>query len=441
MLLKLKRQLIFQYTILTTLILNIVIISAFYVNLNQLKSYQIEKYENIRDTIVYKLQTEKVIYNTWLAEQEAANKLIIHIEENGIPFLFKGSWLTSEDRKAYIAMAKEAAVVEGIDTSSMYINFNHSNSPIIRLDIADHTTAFASVSIIPNAKGYKSITLIQFHPEEARQIIRMIVLFLLVDLIGSFLLFLISCLLVKKVIKPVEEGQQKQKEFIAAASHDLRSPLAVISTNATAALLEGADPNRFIPRIVDECGRMSKLISDMLILSSSDAKSWEIQKELLDTETYLIDLYDSFSLVCQKSQHSLSLDFPDSPLPPIYADKDRLTQVIGILIDNALSYSPANSTISLHPSYKKNTFTLEVIDCGIGITDEQKKVIFDRFYRIDKARNDNKHFGLGLSIAKELIELQGGKISVSDTKGGGSTFTIELPQSGASRPTKLKLRG
>ncbi len=440
MLLKLKRQLILQYTILTTLILNIVIFSAFYVNMNQLKGYQLEKFENIRDTIVYKLQTENIINNTWLSEQEAANKLIIHIEENGTPFFFKGSWLTFYDRNALIAKAKEAATKEGIDTSSMYVNFNQSNSSIIRLDVAGNITTYACVSIIPNENGYKSITLIQFHPEEVHQMIRMIILFLLVDLIGSFLLFLISCLLVKKVIQPIEEGQQKQKEFIAAASHDLRSPLAVITTNATAALLEGADRNRFIPRIVDECGRMSKLISDMLILSSSEAKSWEMHKTLLETETYLIDLYDAYSLVCQKRQHSLSLDFPDYPLTPIYADKDRLTQVIGILIDNALSYSPVNSTITLRPFYKKNTFALEVIDRGIGIADEQKKVIFDRFYRIDKARNDNTHFGLGLSIAKELIELQGGKINVSDTKGGGSTFTLELPQSGSPKPFRLKLR-
>jgi signal transduction histidine kinase len=440
MLLKLRRQLILQYTILTALILNIVIFSACYVSINQLKQYHVDMFENIRDTIVYKLQTENIINNTWLSEQEAANKLIIHIEENGSPFFFKGSWLTLDERKVLIVKAREAAINEGIDTSSLYINFSQNHSSILQLDVPRNIPNYACVSIIPNKKGYKSLTLIQLYPEEHRQIFQMILLSLLVDMIGTFLLFLISCLLVKKVIKPIEEGQQKQKEFIAAASHDLRSPLAVISTNASASLLEGADPNRFIPKIIDECGRMSKLISDMLILSSSDAKSWEIHKTLIDTETYLIDLYDSYSLVCQKSQHSLLLDFPDYPLTPICADKDRLTQVIGILIDNAINYSPSNSMITMHPNYKKNTFFLEVIDHGIGITSEHKKVIFDRFYRIDKARNDNTHFGLGLSIAKELIELQGGKISVSDTIGGGSTFILELPQSGSAKPVKLKLR-
>jgi signal transduction histidine kinase len=109
------------------------------------------------------------------------------------------------------------------------------------------------------------------------------------------------------------------------------------------------------------------------------------------------------------------------------ADKDRLTQVLGILLDNAVSYSPAKSKIILRPYQKKNTFCLDVEDHGIGITDEQKEYIFNRFYRVDKARNDSSHFGLGLSVAKELMELMDGKISVKDTLGGGTTFVIELP--------------
>jgi signal transduction histidine kinase len=109
------------------------------------------------------------------------------------------------------------------------------------------------------------------------------------------------------------------------------------------------------------------------------------------------------------------------------ADKDRLTQILGILIDNALSYSPKESTITLRPYQKKNVFLLEVEDHGIGISREQKKYIFNRFYQADPARNDTSHFGLGLSVAKELTELMGGKINVKDTLGGGSTFVIELP--------------
>ena len=172
---------------------------------------------------------------------------------------------------------------------------------------------------------------------------------------------------------------------------------------------------------------MSRLIRDMLILASSDAKTWSIQKEIIDIDSYLIDLYDSFSSFCQEKDYNLTLNFEQDSLPHIFADKDRLTQVLYILIDNAITYSPPKSMITLRPYIKKSTFFLEVEDHGIGITKEQKELIFHRFYRVDKSRNDNSHFGLGLSVAKELMELQNGVINVKDTINGGSTFIIELP--------------
>lgn len=165
----------------------------------------------------------------------------------------------------------------------------------------------------------------------------------------------------------------------------------------------------------------------MLILASTDAKTWRIHKEAIDTDTYLIDLFDSFYPFCKGKEHNLTLDFPEDSLPQIYADKDRLTQVLGILIDNAISYSPAKSNITIRPYSKKSSFFIEVEDHGVGITKEEKEAIFTRFYRVDKSRNDNSHFGLGLSIAKELIELQHGKIRVTDAINGGSSFIIELP--------------
>jgi signal transduction histidine kinase len=254
-----------------------------------------------------------------------------------------------------------------------------------------------------------------------------IILYLGIDLLGCFALFLVSCFFVGKVLKPVEESQKRQNEFIAAASHDLRTPLAVIQTNASALLIEGVDNQRFVPKIKAECRRMSRLISDMLILASSDAKTWQIQKEDINTESYLIDLYDTFYELCRKKNHVLKLDLPEENLPVIHSDKGRLTQIIGILIDNAVCYSPEESSITLSPYIRRSSFCLEVEDHGCGISKEQKEKIFNRFYCVDKSRNDNTHFGLGLSVAKELIELHGAKIYVKDTEGGGATFLLEIP--------------
>lgn len=427
MLHKTKNRLITLYTIITSLILSIVIIGAYYINLTQLKTHRLELFKDLQDSIVYKLQNEQIINNLWLSNLEIKSRAIIHIEDNGIPFFFKGSWTPSTSREIMIKKAKKAALSEGIDTTSYTVSSYKNSSSALTIYGKNKEPAFSSVCNIPTENGYMSLTLVQFRPEERTQVFLQIFLYLAIDLIGTFSLFLVSCFLVGKALKPVEENQKRQNEFIAAASHDLRSPLAVIQTNASALLIEGADPKRFIPQIINECTRMSRLIGDMLILASSDAKTWHIQKEEIDTETYLIDLYDSFAAFCQKKEHALSLDLPEDSLPQIMADKGRLTQVLSILIDNAISYSPIKSTITLRPYTKKTTFYIEVEDHGKGISKEEKERIFTRFYRIDKARNDSSHFGLGLSVAKELMELQSGKIKVKNTPNGGATFVIELP--------------
>ncbi len=325
--------------------------------------------------------------------------------------------------------AKAAALAEGIDTSARSIYSDNYHSSLFRLK-GDHKEAvYACVNLFSVKGGVKSLTLIQFRPDEKKQRILLFSLYLAIFTAGSLALFFVSLLYVGKALKPVAESQKRQNEFIAAASHDLRSPLAVIQANASSLLIEENKNKLFVPKIMDECSRMSKLIGDMLILASSDARTWSIQKYPIDTETYFSDLYDTFLPYCKKKGHNLYLDFPKEALPQIMGDKDRLTQVIGILIDNALSYSPALTTITLRPYLKKSAFCIAVEDHGIGITKEQKEHIFDRFYRTDSSRNDKSHFGLGLSVAKELIELHQGQITVTDTPEGGATFIIELPLS------------
>lgn len=132
---------------------------------------------------------------------------------------------------------------------------------------------------------------------------------------------------------------------------------------------------------------------------------------------------EKYAIISPARYFSVS-SIPENELPPITGDKERLQQVLGILIDNAVSYTPRNTTITLRCYVLNKHVYMEVEDHGAGITDIHKKHIFDRFYRVDSARNDKKHFGLGLSIAKEIIQLLGGKISIQETAGGGATFQI-----------------
>lgn len=240
----------------------------------------------------------------------------------------------------------------------------------------------------------------------------------------------LSRILIRKAVKPTEKAMQSQKDFIAAVSHECKAPLAAILSSAE--MIESV-PN--IPdtvtdhvRVIDaEVSRMSRLIRDLLLLSSIDAGNWSFHMDEVNVDTLLINLYTKFERICRKKDIQLQLNIPDECCPPLYSDADRLDQIISIFLDNAVSYSPPESEISLNASVRKNELIFTIIDHGIGISEKEKPFIFDRFYQSDKSRTQREHFGLGLSIANDLVHKLEGKIKLFDTPGGGCTFKIFLP--------------
>lgn len=183
---------------------------------------------------------------------------------------------------------------------------------------------------------------------------------------------------------------------------------------------------QFLNTIKHEGLRMSSLINDMLTLSESDQHQFWVQKMPVELDTLLINSYEAFQPLAKKKDVMLSIELPEDPLPVCFCDPDRIKQVFSILIHNAISYTPEKGKISLSLAYKKSNFYISVADNGIGIPDEDKSKIFDRFYRAEKSRSTKGHFGLGLSIAYEIINTHGGIITVEDAKGGGTIFTIVL---------------
>ena len=240
----------------------------------------------------------------------------------------------------------------------------------------------------------------------------------------------LSKILIRKAVKPTEKAMQSQKDFIAAVSHECKAPLAAILSSAE--MIESV-PN--IPdtvtdhvRVIDaEVSRMSRLIRDLLLLSSIDVGNWSFHMDEVNVDTLLINLYTKFERICRKKDIQLQLNIPDECCPPLYSDADRLDQIISIFLDNAVSYSPPESEISLNASVRKNELIFTIIDHGIGISEKEKPFIFDRFYQSDKSRTQREHFGLGLSIANDLVHKLEGKIKLFDTPGGGCTFKIFLP--------------
>jgi signal transduction histidine kinase len=319
----------------------------------------------------------------------------------------------------------DLALKDGIDVSKNPIFFDEAISSIYTIKGEKNEIYYGLAVIIPTATGWRSLLLLQYFPDYYSVIMKQRILYSFLGLAGIISLFLVSLCLVSKMLRPIEESNRRQTNFIAAASHELRSPLSVIMAN-NAAICATSEAQTFHSGIDKECKRMARLIDDMLLLTCIDAKTWQINKESIEIDTLLVETYEAFLPLFRQNDLSLILNLQEDELPIIYGDKDRLKQILAILLDNALSYTPPGKKVTLQGFVLGSYLHIEVEDQGIGIPDIDKKLIFDRFYRVDKSRNDKKHFGLGLCIANELIQRQGGKISIRDTEGGGATFVIRI---------------
>ena len=426
MLIHIRKRLTLLCGIATSVILTIVVICIFSISFNKSEQQNNELFNKNIDTLIDKIKISNMISHTWLNNIESENHLIIYLESIGHPLSYGGYIQPPTSRNILIEDVKNHALSEGIDLTLNPISSNIKRSSIFNLNQKDGESYRGVEIIIPSNNGWKSLIIIQWLPNTTLTILKQGVLYLFIDLIGCGILFLLSHIFIGKALKPVEENQQHQVEFIAAASHELRSPLTVIKAGISSLRGDINHANNYLPHIESECDRMARLINDMLLLATSDAKTWTLNKELIDMDTLLIETYDLFCPFANANNQSMSLDLPDESLYNIHADKERLKQILTILIDNAMEYTPKNKTITIHAYNHKKSILIEIIDPGIGISDEQKKLIFNRFYRGDKSRTSKKHFGLGLNIAKELITLHKGKLYVKDTNGGGATFIVEL---------------
>ena len=230
----------------------------------------------------------------------------------------------------------------------------------------------------------------------------------------------LSYFLVKKALQPVEASIHSQRNFITATSHELKAPLAVIQANTEA--MESSPKQKII---LDECSRMNSLIQSMLSLASSDAGNWKMDIRETNVDTLLIETWEAFSETARKKNIRLNLDIEES-YPTIKCDKERISQVLGIFLDNAISYSPSGTAVQIGAKVQGKQLVFYVIDHGPGISDSEKEKVFERFYSGDPSRTEKGHYGLGLSIAQEIVKLHYGKIELKDTPGGGCTFEIHL---------------
>jgi signal transduction histidine kinase len=245
---------------------------------------------------------------------------------------------------------------------------------------------------------------------------------------------LLGYMLAGRAIIPIMQSFARQRQFVADASHELRTPLSILLTSVEA--VETDETNKlssFSGQVLDdmksEVRRMSKIVTDLLTLARADDGAANIIKVHFDVYTVIQQVIRSCQLAAEEK--GLQLTFSGSETT-IFADRERINQLLLILVDNAIKYTPPGGRVYAAVRMTggvKAGINLIVEDSGIGIPDEHKAQIFDRFYRVDKARSrEEGGSGLGLSIAKWIADAHGGTIKVENAAGGGSKFIVELPE-------------
>lgn len=230
-----------------------------------------------------------------------------------------------------------------------------------------------------------------------------------------------------------ERLESARRDFVANVSHELRTPLTVIKSYADIlADTPDAEPElrtRFLDTISSETDRMTKIISDLLTLSKLDENAnYSIPSDNIDIRSMIEGLVERLSLTAKKKNQSLTYT-PINDVPNIRGDRDGLERVLTNIISNALKYTPTDGKIQIFSSKVYNDILIKISDTGIGISKEQLPNIFDRFFRVDKARSRDKGgTGLGLAIAKETIETTfHGKILINSQLNKGTDVTVRIP--------------
>ena len=227
-------------------------------------------------------------------------------------------------------------------------------------------------------------------------------------------------------------NEERRKEFVANVSHELRTPLTNVRSYAeTLRDAEGDIPqdmaNNFLDIIITETDRMTHIVQDLLTLSRLDAGNAELVLSRFPFGEAIESVVRANALNAQQRGHQL-LYTPQESLPLIVGDRSRLEQVMMNVIGNAIKYTPDGGHIRITAGSTENTVWMDVCDDGIGIPEKDRERIFDRFYRVDKARSrESGGTGLGLSIAREIVQRHHGTIALAPHEGPGTTIRLTLP--------------
>lgn len=393
-----------------------------------LRKNSFASFQSDMNTMLANLEQQVMISHEWLSQNGGADTYKIRVWDNDTPLLFNKLHDTEEETllfknvyEYYAAHFHEPASLTpyyAYHKEFLYPAAEHGR---------DAYYACVAFSNRGNGTGTLSFMILKSLAPLNHQILEQRLFFALLFLLSAVILFLFASYLTKKMLIPVEESQKRQLQFISSASHELRTPLTVLLSAASACKkAQQSEQEAFLEIIQEEGSRMSGLIRDLLSLAEADRHCFSISASPTELDTLLLDTYEAFEPLAKEKGYLLSIHIQAEPIPPVLCDKERIRQVLEILIENGFSHTPSGSQIALFLKRKEHNIFISVEDNGDGIPTSQRANVFDRFFSLDSTHGGT-HFGLGLSIAQEIILAHHGQIQIKDSALGGAAFIIKLP--------------
>ncbi len=372
---------------------------------------------------ITQMEEQPAISHRWLKTMMNNYHVRILIRDNGNPLYFYKLADFGQDSSAF-----SRALDLSRDSYGLNLESYSRNQKLTKSADFQFPGYYACTALVPHTDGVLSIIILYPLSDLHLQLNTQRLAFGGAVLAAIAAVSVFSWFFTKKMIRPLEKSRKEQTAFIAAASHELRSPLAVIRSGLSA--IPRATPERagvFVDMSLKECDRMARLIQDMLSLSNADNHTWRLETAPCELDTLLLETYEKYEPLTKEKGLRLTVSLPDAPLDPLSLDTGKISQVLAVLLDNAISYVPEGGRICLSLKKEPGAAVVSVADNGPGIPDSEKESIFQRFYRSDTSRNDKQHFGLGLCIAREIAVLHKGTLTVSDAPEGGAVFSLYLP--------------
>lgn len=270
-----------------------------------------------------------------------------------------------------------------------------------------------------------TINVMLMENEEAILQVRVILISsICISIFSLIIIYVIAKKISKSIVQPVSETFEKQKQFIQDASHELKTPLAVIEANADVLENEVGD-NKWLRYIQNEVESMNKLINELLLLAKMENIDNVKEYQQLNLSKEVEIILSMFESMAYEKQVSIKSKIAENII--IDGNKEDMEHIVSTLTDNAIKHTEAQKEVEVILKKEKNEIILEVKNVGDPIPEEEREKIFERFYRVDKSRNrKEKRYGLGLAIAKSTVEKYNGKIEVL-YKDGFTVFKVTIP--------------